>query len=287
VAPPFGKFRLLITDYDGTLKPHLGPVAPENCRIMKKMGQLGLIRAVATGRSLGSFVRDWQPEMELDYLIYSSGMALCRWTAQGPGDHIFLKAFPQEEQKLALKAALTLKMGFFAFWAPPDSHCFYYYDPPHTPRSRGFSARLEQFKAVASPWPGDEAPEPLSQFLIMVKSRDIVDYKNTLTQIAPTLSITQSTSPYDDDCIWLEVFPPGVTKSSGSQALIELLNIGTHETAALGNDFNDLDLLNWAGRSFVVPQSPPALLDRFEVLTGSEPILKQVWSAIGTYDPEP
>jgi hypothetical protein len=219
--------------------------------------------------------------LELDYLIYSSGLALCRWTPQGPGEHLFVKAFTPAEQVLGLSASLALEWGFLAFKAPPDSHAFYYLDPPRGPRSAGFQARLEQFKSVASPWPGFNPPEPLSQFLIMAPAEEFPALRTRFADLAPGLSITQSSSPYEDDCVWLEVFPGGVSKGSASQALVELLGWGPESAAAVGNDFNDEDLLAWAGRSFAVPGAPAELLARFEPLPGPGCVLARLWRALG------
>jgi hydroxymethylpyrimidine pyrophosphatase-like HAD family hydrolase len=246
------------------------------------MGKAGLIRAVATGRSLVSFLKDWRPEIELDYLIYSSGMALCRWTRRGPGEHIYTRAFPPEEQKKALETVLALKKGFLAFLAPPDSHCFYYQDAPDGLRSPGFQARLIQFQSVARPWQPVRGLdlEPLSQFLIMVRTHDLFELKEKFQSLNPQLSVTHSTSPYEDDCVWLEVFPAGVSKSTGSQALVDLLGLGSENTVALGNDFNDKTLLDWAGLSYIVPEAPPELLAKFLTLKGPGPILQKVFNAL-------
>jgi hydroxymethylpyrimidine pyrophosphatase-like HAD family hydrolase len=49
--------------------------------------------------------------------------------------------------------------------------------------------------------------------------------------------------------------------------------LGIHEKAvmAIGNDYNDLDLLQWAARSFVVNDAPQELLDLFPtVYSGDE-----------------
>jgi hypothetical protein len=39
---------------------------------------------------------------------------------------------------------------------------------------------------------------------------------------------------------------------------------------AIGNDYNDLDLLHWAAQSFVVQRSPRELLDQFEVVESAD-----------------
>jgi hydroxymethylpyrimidine pyrophosphatase-like HAD family hydrolase len=38
----------------------------------------------------------------------------------------------------------------------------------------------------------------------------------------------------------------------------------------VGNDYNDLDLLEWAGSSFVVANAPPDLTDRFPTVASND-----------------
>jgi hydroxymethylpyrimidine pyrophosphatase-like HAD family hydrolase len=244
------------------------------------MGKAGLIRVVATGRSLVSFLKDWDPDMELDYLIYSSGLALCRWTPEGPGEHIFLSAFSPFERDLALEIAAALNQGFVAFWAPPESHGFYYLDPPNGLRSPGFAARLATYSQVAIPWAAYDGHRPLSQVLVMALASDFPAIKEKVAPYANRLSITQSTSPYGDNRLWLEIFPFGITKSSAAQRLVELIGLTASQAAAVGNDFNDENLLAWAGRGFAVPGSPAELLAQFENLKGPGGVLERVFRAI-------
>ncbi|MDR1396081.1 MAG: Cof-type HAD-IIB family hydrolase [Deltaproteobacteria bacterium] len=281
MSPLPGPWRLFISDFDGTLKSHLGQVDPEDCRIMRAMGKRGIVRAVATGRSLFSFMRDWPADLELDYLIYSSGMALCRWTPSGPGEHVFVRSFPPDEQALALAAAWALEEGLLAFLAPPESHHFYFRPPPPAKNSAGFEARLKQFRAYARPWPEGPLTEPLSQLLFMIRQPEVPAARQHFQKLAPGLSLTRSASPYADSCQWLEVFPAGVSKRSAAEVLAELAGCRAEETAALGNDFNDEELLAWAGRSFTVPGAPAELSARFEELPGPGPILAKVWQALG------
>jgi hydroxymethylpyrimidine pyrophosphatase-like HAD family hydrolase len=218
--------------------------------------------------------------MELDYLIYSSGLGLCHWTPDGPGEHIFAKTFTPSEQKLATQVALALDWGFIAFLAPPNSHSFYYFDPPHSPRTPGFQARLDQFSSVATPWSKVDPEVALAQILIMAPALGFSQLRDRFQALAPDLSLTQSSSPYGDNSQWLEIFPAGVSKGSASQALVERLGWDSQRAVAVGNDFNDEDLLAWAGRGFVVANAPSELLAKFEALAVGDSALAQVWRAI-------
>lgn len=53
------------------------------------------------------------------------------------------------------------------------------------------------------------------------------------------------------------------TKGTGLLDLCGVLGIDPKETAALGDNFNDLPLLEAAGRAYVMESAPQAMLDRF------------------------
>jgi hydroxymethylpyrimidine pyrophosphatase-like HAD family hydrolase len=80
----------------------------------------------------------------------------------------------------------------------------------------------------------------------------------------PGLSVVHSTSPLDHASTWIECFHPGVSKGKTAAWLATELGVGSSGTVAVGNDFNDLDLLDWAAHAFVVANAPDALKRRFQ-----------------------
>ena len=255
---------LWLTDFDGTIKPgDGGPVAEADLAALRRLGALGWRRAVATGRSLFGFAKAWQPGLELDYLIFSSGAGLCSWSERGPGPIIEASVFEPKAARQALQAALNLKFGFFAYHAPPDNHHFYHHRPPGGPEvPAGFDRRLELFRTQCSPWGGRTAEnfdEPLSQVMIMVPAERADAIEAEFRRQAPGLSVIRSSSPFGDGCLWLEIFPPGISKSLAAASLTGRLGLDPGQTVALGNDYNDRDLLNWAGRAFITADAPADL----------------------------
>jgi len=80
----------------------------------------------------------------------------------------------------------------------------------------------------------------------------------------PGLSVVHSTSPLDHASTWIECFEPGVSKGETAAWLAAELGVGDADTVAVGNDFNDLDLLDWTAHAFVVANAPDALKRRFQ-----------------------
>jgi hydroxymethylpyrimidine pyrophosphatase-like HAD family hydrolase len=267
------KVGLWLTDFDGTIKPNdpKAPLARADLTALRRLGAEGWVRAVVTGRSLFSFATAWEPGLELDWLIFSSGIGLCPWNSFGPGAVMEARTLKPLEAESALRAALDLNFGFFAYLPPPDGHHFYYLKPPSLVPA-GFNKRLKIFAVQGRPFPSDffdlaPAERPvLSQLLLMVPEAEAVQAEAELARRLPQLSRLVCASPFNDACRWLEVLPPGVSKGRASAALAERLGLGRDRTVALGNDHNDSDLLDWAGRSFVVQDAPPDLLARHQLI---------------------
>lgn len=257
---------LWLTDLDGTIKPGNGdPLAPADLEAMRNLGRAGWFRVVATGRSLFSFAKAWEPGLELDALIFSSGAGLCAWDKMGPGPLLKAVVFEAAPARLVLQAALDLGYSFFAFQAPPDNHHFYYRRTPQAPA--GFQKRLEIFAAQCRPWSDRNlsSPEPVSQLMIMVPAAEAdqaeAEFRRRAAGFSP--SVVRASSPFSDGHVWLEIFPPGISKGLAAAALAAELGLPASRSVALGNDYNDLDLLEWAGRAFVTSDAPPEMAQRF------------------------
>jgi hydroxymethylpyrimidine pyrophosphatase-like HAD family hydrolase len=62
---------------------------------------------------------------------------------------------------------------------------------------------------------------------------------------------------------WLEVFPRHISKSQTSDWLVNLHQLQREQVLAVGNDYNDVDLLAWAGSACVVANAPSDLRQHY------------------------
>ena len=67
----------------------------------------------------------------------------------------------------------------------------------------------------------------------------------------------------DNASLWTEIFQKGVSKAAGIARIAELFNIKQQNIMAVGNDYNDVDMLDWAGRGFITDNSPDELKGRY------------------------
>jgi hydroxymethylpyrimidine pyrophosphatase-like HAD family hydrolase len=76
----------------------------------------------------------------------------------------------------------------------------------------------------------------------------------------------RATSPFDYRSLWVEVFSKQAAKHLAADVLAKELGISAFRTLAIGNDYNDEDLLEWACKSFVGADGIQRLRDRYEIV---------------------
>jgi hydroxymethylpyrimidine pyrophosphatase-like HAD family hydrolase len=82
--------------------------------------------------------------------------------------------------------------------------------------------------------------------------------------------VGHTTSPLDGRSRWIEIFPKEVSKALAAVRIAIDLGIPEQAVMAIGNDYNDTDLLKWAARSFVVNDAPEELLALFPVVRSGD-----------------
>jgi hypothetical protein len=83
-------------------------------------------------------------------------------------------------------------------------------------------------------------------------------------------SVIKATSPLDGKSIWIEIFAPTVSKSQAVKWLADFIGLPQNTICAVGNDYNDEDLLHWAGQSFMVANGPPSLKALFQSVASND-----------------
>ena len=123
-----------------------------------------------------------------------------------------------------------------------------------------FSLSDAHQRPLALPW---NDPAPATQLLAISSAHAGERLHRTLQTRLPKLTVIRTTSPLDHHSTWLEIFPGNVSKSKTARWLCGELNLDTRQIATIGNDYNDIDLLEWGAYSYVVGNAPEDLRDQF------------------------
>jgi hypothetical protein len=68
----------------------------------------------------------------------------------------------------------------------------------------------------------------------------------------------------------MEIFHESVSKGNGVKFVCDSLQIEHEYTMGIGNDFNDLDLLEFTNYSYIVDNGPPEMKEMFLVTRSNE-----------------
>ncbi len=256
---------MLVTDLDGTLLDQHGQLSANNRQALERLEGYGVIRVVATGRSPYSFLKAVERDLPIDYAVLSSGVGIVDWPEQNT---LRQAAFPTNDVIQAVHALSELGLDFMVHHAFPRNHRFCYWQS--SPTNEDFHRRVNLYADHAAPLDLEHVDIQNAAQLIAIVDGALAE--SSLFQVCkrlPTCNIVRTTSPLDHNSTWIEIFPRGVSKSSASAWLAEQLDIPVSRVLAVGNDYNDLDLLSWAGQARVVRNAPPDLLAQFKPSTSN------------------
>jgi len=260
------KTAMVISDLDSTLYPRGGPFGSRDLQTLQSLGKEGIIRVIATGRSLYSLKKVVAPDFPIDYLVFSSGAGIMDWRSKE-----LLKKVKSLKESEVQEAALILKsrdLDFMIHRPIPENHFFTYY--PSGRDNPDFESLCLLYREFATPesLPAGQFP-PACQLLAIENENHRESLYEEIKNELKSLKVIRTTSPLNGRSTWIEIFPETVSKGLASSWLAARLGLKPDQVMALGNDYNDLDLLHWAGESYVVESSPAELKENFSMITAA------------------
>lgn len=253
---------LLVSDLDGTLLDREGAAHPRALEALQGLGARGVLRVIATGRSLASFRRVSFP-LPIDYLVFSSGAGVLQLC----GEPTLLRRAALSAAQVEEAAALlqSLDLDYMIHPPVPEEHAFGYRSSTTSREANpDFWRRVALYRQSCRPLDPRDAPHfgPATQLLAITAAERGVAVWTKLRAALPELNVVRTTSPLDGSSTWLEIFAADVSKSHASSWLATAFGLEAHQAVCVGNDYNDTDLLAWGGLAFVTADAPPELRAR-------------------------
>ncbi len=262
------EWRMVVTDLDGTLLCTEGKISTINLSTLEDLGRRQILRVIATGRSPYSAFKVLPLCFPIDYLIFSSGAGIMNWHTQ---QILVAHHLSGKEIVFASNLLLQHQIDFMIHKPIPDNHYFSYWATGR--ENQDFVRRCRRYQAFASPLDSvsSETSDLMKacQIVAIDPNRGPQSKYDIIKQQLRTLKVIRSTSPMDGISTWIEIFPRSVSKGLASEWLARKHGINRATTLALGNDYNDLDLLQWAGKSFVVRNAPPDLRQTYQSVSSN------------------
>ena len=256
---------IVVSDLDGTLLDSRHALSPRNRSTLNALGERGVVRVVATGRSLYSARQVLDDDFPIDYLVFSSGAGVVEW----PTKSLILVHDMTLEDALSIAEVLMQRsLDFMLHHGVPDSHRFYYFSVSGS--NPDFDARCERYGEFAQPWPDQPPPLERASQLLAIEPFDAPSQFEALGQALERQRVILTTSPLDKSSRWIEIFPQTVSKAIASAWICTELGLDNQRVLAVGNDFNDKDLLDWASSARVVANAPEELRRRYPAVRSND-----------------
>ncbi|MBN2429520.1 MAG: HAD family phosphatase [Deltaproteobacteria bacterium] len=250
------KYRgMVVSDLDGTLLRSDGTMNEKDMAALEKLGQDGFVRVIATGRSLFSLGKVLPQRFPADYIVFSTGAGISAY----PSNRLLTSVRLQPaEVRTAVHILQDLQLDFSIQEPVPHNHRFQYWISGRA--NPDFARRLELYQNFCKPLPSAlEGLGPAAQLIAILPADEDAITFSIVRERLPQLTVVRATSPLDHQSIWTEIFPSKAGKGKAVAWLAARMGIDSENILAIGNDFNDVDLLDLAGTKFMVDNAPPEL----------------------------
>lgn len=251
--------RIVFTDLDGTLLDSRGTVSRENLACLHRLGTRNIIRVIATGRSQYSFKKVICQPFPADYLIFSSGTGIINLH---DGQLLHASGLSTSDISSITEHLQAHQADFMVHHPVPDNHRFVYCGDPAA--NEDFSKRIQLYRSFADEY-GISASFPDTAAQIIAILSDDTEHFSLIKTGLRDYQVTRTTSPLDHRSIWMEIQPRDTHKGSAASWLCNHLDIDRAESVGIGNDYNDLDLLDFTLHSYLLGNAPVELHDRYRL----------------------
>jgi Cof subfamily protein (haloacid dehalogenase superfamily) len=260
--------RLVATDLDGTFLKSDHTISPNNLKALHQLGKNNIIRVAATGRNLRKVKEVLTEDTPFDFIVYSSGAGIYDWKNQ---QQVYFQNIGKQSVRKLIHAFIGRNLNFHAFFPAPENHLHWYHrgGEPCEEFERYFTFN----NAFATELIPHSFPETeLCQFLVIIPEveNQFQQLKSEIEAICPEIRVIRSSSPITKGYIWIEIFHRSVSKGNGVKHICSLLNINRNETLGLGNDYNDFDLLEFTGHSFLTENAPVEIKHLYPNVSSNE-----------------
>lgn len=260
--------KLVATDLDGTFLRNDRSISSANYKALEELGKKDIVRVAATGRNLHKVKDVIDPEVPFDYIVFSSGAGVYDWNNK---NHIYSQNIVEKSAAKLLEFLMDEQLNFHAFYPVPENHKHFYFRGANA--CEEFERYFDFNKAYADEIEVENLPNgELCQFLVILKEDELKfkKLKNSIEALCPEIRVIRASSPLTPGYIWLEVFHRKVSKGNGVLEVCRINDIKPEQTLGVGNDYNDIDLLETTQHSFLTSNSPNEIQNKYRLVPSNE-----------------
>jgi len=241
--------KLVALDVDGTLVDAQNDISPATAEVVQHLVDAGIPIVISTGRAVpGAFEVCERLDLPDGLAVCSNGAVLAGYR---PVEVIHAVTFDASE---AVQRVLTEVPD--AFVAVEEIGVGYRVNQPFPSGEIAGTITVEDTDSLIS--------EPVTRVIIRAPSHDPHEFH----ALVEGLGLTE-TNYYIGYTAWLDLAPLGVSKASGLAWVADRLGVDPADVLAVGDGFNDVEMLRWAGRGVAMGHAPDALKDAADAVTGT------------------
>jgi Cof subfamily protein (haloacid dehalogenase superfamily) len=258
--------RLLATDLDGTLLKNDQSISMTDLDTLSRLGKQGIVRVTATGRSLFKVRKVLPLHAPVDYVVFSSGAGIYDWKNQ----HLLHRErFSEETSHEIIRHLLEGAFNFFVYEPIPHNNRFFFHRGAKP--CNEFEDYLHRHEGDFQELEMTSIPMNAGQIMAIIPNQTALfeTLKAEILQACNGVRVIRTTSPVNEQFIWLEIFPDTVSKGHGIKWLCDHLDIGYGQTVGIGNDYNDLDMFEFVAHPYVLANGVEELKGKFREVDAS------------------
>jgi Cof subfamily protein (haloacid dehalogenase superfamily) len=265
--------KLLALDLDGTLLDSRGQIPDFNRDAIRAAEDRGVLVTIATGRRY----RDARPvglELELNAPLITHNGALLKYADSLETVAVSLLHPDTSAEILRVGKAFG---GDALLSADPDGKGTLYYD-----RVSDDNFPLQKYLNWSESLHGNDAHNAVSHVddlnsvlgdtqVIHIsfsgrceRMAEMADFLED--ELGETVTLLSTVYPVRDFTL-IDILPPDASKGIGLEKLAALNGLTAEHVMAMGDNFNDLEMLEFAGTPVIMGNADPSLLERAEFYT--------------------
>jgi Cof subfamily protein (haloacid dehalogenase superfamily) len=251
-------YKLVVTDMDGTFLNSKDEISVENLKIVKELNERGILFSIATGR-LDTMIKPYLKQIGNNNPVISCNGALVRNVIKGEFYHS--QIINKEKFTKIVDICKTNNLTFAVY-------CEY------TVFSESIEGRIKYFqKRNESLCEDDKVAIKIVDniytdidervFKVLVSN----DNSEVLERVKGEINKIPGIEAVKSSANLLDIMTEGVTKGNALKDLAEILKIKREEIIAIGDNHNDISMLEYAGYAIAVGNAEQVVKDIADLVT--------------------
>ena len=238
--------KLCIFDLDGTLLNSNKEITPKTISALKNLSQNNIKYTIATGR-IDILARKYHRQISSDLPIISCNGSIIRDLSN---EIYHIETFSFEIIKKIFTYFTSLNLDFLFY---TENEILITKNNPRIEFLKNYNKTAIEcdrfnFKILNNDIEKYSNHKFLKALVYMENNEELIKLQQKLVGLFENLPIVSS------DYNLLDIMPPGVNKGTALSILCDILKIENSEVCVFGDNFNDIEMVNFAGIS-IVPEN--------------------------------